>query len=207
MIQQSDRLVRYRTILERLHATGRIFPCTRSRRDVLEAAGAPHDDGENDEPVYPPEFRPPLHTPVPPLDDRTDVNWRFRVPDGIEFRFVDGRLGEQRATAGKDFGDFLVWRKDNTPSYQLATVVDDLDFGITEVVRGADLTKSTFRQLLLFQALGRTPPDFYHAPLVLDAKGIRLAKRHDSLALRTLRAQGVKPDEILRRFGQESITR
>lgn len=204
MIQQSDRLARYRVALERLHAADHIFPCTRSRRDVLESAGAPHESGEDDEPLYPREFRPPPHTPLPPLGDPIDVNWRFRVPDGIEYRFIDGRYGSQRAVAGRDFGDFLVWRKDNTPSYQLATAVDELEFGITEVVRGADLIKSTFRQLLLFEALGRLPPRYYHVPLVLDAKGERLAKRHDALSLRTLRAQGVQPETILRKFEQEA---
>ena len=204
MIQQSERPARYRIALERLYATDYIYPCTRSRRDVLEAAGAPHEGGADDEPVYPKEFRPPPHTAFPMPDDPVSVNWRFRVPDGIESRFVDQRLGLQRAIAGRDFGDFLVWRKDNTPSYQLATVVDELEFGITEVVRGEDLIKSTFRQLLLFEALGRLPPRYYHAPLVVDGKGVRLAKRHDALALRTLRAQGVTPQTILQKFEQEA---
>ncbi|HUR60200.1 MAG TPA: tRNA glutamyl-Q(34) synthetase GluQRS [Opitutaceae bacterium] len=201
MISQSERIARYRAALERLHASGLIFACTRSRRDVLEAAGAPHEG--DDEPVYPREFRPPVGAPLPPLGDAITVNWRLRVPDGDELVFQDAACGEQRAVAGRDFGDFLVWRKDDTPSYQLATVVDDAELGITEVVRGVDLIKSTFRQLLLFRALGWTPPRFYHAPLMLDANGVRLAKRHDTLALRTLRAQGVKPESIVRKFSQE----
>jgi glutamyl-tRNA synthetase len=100
--------------------------------------------------------------------------------------------------AGRDFGDFLVWRKDDMPSYQLACVVDDAALGITEVVRGADLMRSTFRQLLLFRALGLTAPAFYHCPLVHDEAGVRLAKRHDALALRTLREQGRSPEELRR---------
>jgi glutamyl/glutaminyl-tRNA synthetase len=203
MICQSDRIARYRLALEKLHAARKIFPCRRSRRDVLEAAGAPHEGGAEDEPVYPKEFRPPLNAAIPPLGECVEVNWRFRVPDDVEVRFVDENLGEQRAISGRDFGDFLVWRKDNLPSYQLATVVDELEFGITEVVRGADLIKSTFRQLLLFEAFGRTPPRYYHAPLMLDAKGQRLAKRHDALALRTLREQGVEPAAIVRQFEAE----
>jgi glutamyl-tRNA synthetase len=199
MISQSDRIPRYRASLERLHAGGRIFPCTRSRRDVLEAAGAPHEGGD-DEPVYPREFRPPPNTPLPPLGDVISVNWRFRVPDDLELRFHDESCGEQIAIAGRDFGDFLVWRKDNNPSYQLANVVDDVEFGITEIVRGADLIKSTFRQLLLFRALGRMPPRFFHAPLMLDEKGTRLAKRHDALALRTLRERGLTPEQVRAQF-------
>ena len=137
------------------------------------------------------------------LEVRMRMRQRFRVPDDRELIFRDEYLGEQRAVSGKDFGDFLVWRKDGLPSYQLATVVDDIDFAISEVVRGEDLVKSTFRQLLLFEALGRTPPRFYHAPLLRDAKGERLAKRHDALALRTLRKQHVTPESILREFARE----
>ncbi len=206
MISQSSRLDRYRVALQQLHGAGVIFPCTRSRRDVLDAAGAPHD-GEDDEPLYPREFRPLLGAllpALPTLGTPITTNWRFRVPDSLAVTFVDARVGEQRAVSGEDFGDFLVWRKDNTPSYQLATTVDDAELGITEVVRGADLIKSTFRQLLLFQALKWTPPQFYHAPLVLDSDGRRLAKRHDALALRTLRDRGITPAEIIAGFENEA---
>lgn len=200
MVSQSARIPLYRRALERLHAARLIFPCTRSRRDVLEAAGAPHEGGGHDEPVYPAEFRPPTGAPLPPPGERIGVNWRFRVPEGTEIAFEDQQAGPQRAIAGRDFGDFLVWRKDDMPSYQLATVVDDLDLRITEVVRGADLIKSTFRQLLLFEALGAPAPAFYHAPLMLDERGERLAKRHDALALRTLRAQGKSPEDVRKLF-------
>ncbi len=196
VITQSTRLPLYRAALARLHAGGFIYPCHRSRKDVLAAASAPHAGDEADEPLYPPAFRPPAGAPLPPLADPVTVNWRFRVPDGETLVFHDGHCGEQRATAGRDFGDFLVWRKDDTPSYQLACVVDDAEMDITEVVRGADLIKSTFRQLLLFRALGHPAPAFYHCPLVTDDTGARLAKRHDALALRTLRAQGCTPQGL-----------
>lgn len=195
MLSQSERIPLYRTALSRLHAAGCIYPCTRSRRDVLAAAGAPHDD-ENDEPLYPAEFRPPADKPLPPLSNPVLTNWRFRVPDGETLEFNDGHFGPQRAVAGEDFGDFLVWRKDDMPSYQLACVADDAAMGITEVVRGADLMRSTFRQLLLYRALGLTPPAFYHCPLVTDDNGQRLAKRHDALALRTLREHGKNPEQL-----------
>lgn len=193
LVTQRERIPLYRAALAQLHAGGFIYPCHRSRKDVQAAAGAPHDGDENDEPLYPPAFRPPDGAPLPPLTHPVTVNWRFRVPDGETLVFRDGQLGEQRATAGRDFGDFLVWRKDDAPSYQLACVVDDAALGITEVVRGADLIKSTFRQLLLFRALGLPLPAFYHCPLVTDEAGVRLAKRHEALALRTLREQGRDP--------------
>ena len=194
---QSGRRAHYRAALERLHAAGLIFPCTRSRRDVLDAIGAPHEGaGADDEPVYPREFRPPAGAPLPPLGETITVNWRLRVPEGEELAFTDGRCGEQRATAGRDFGDFLVWRKDDVPSYQLACAVDDAEMAITEVVRGADLLQSTARQLLLYRALGVPAPQFCHCPLMTDDSGVRLAKRHDALSLRRLREEGISPAQL-----------
>ena len=125
------------------------------------------------------------------------TNWRFRVPDGREIAFTDGHYGPQQAACGRDFGDFLVWRKDGYPSYQLACAVDDAELGVTEVVRGADLIRSTFRQILLLEALGAPIPAYYHAPLVTDEHGVRLAKRHDALSLATLRAAGRSPAKVL----------
>jgi glutamyl-tRNA synthetase len=124
------------------------------------------------------------------------VNWRFQVPDGEEICFTDLHLGQQRMVAGRDFGDFIVWRRDDVPAYQLAVVVDDAAMGITEVVRGADLLKSTARQILLFRALGLATPDYYHCDLVRDSSGMRLAKRHDSLSIRKLRELGWTAEQV-----------
>ena len=98
--------------------------------------------------------------------------------------------------AGKDFGDFIVWRKDDVPAYQLAVAVDDAAMDITEVVRGADLLKSTARQILLYRALGRPIPRYYHCDLVRNEQGVRLAKRHDSLSIRKLRESGWTPQQV-----------
>lgn len=201
VVHQSQRLEQYRAALARLHATGVVYPCTRSRRDVQEAAGAPHEGGELDEPIFPAAWRPPCGAPLPPLDFAAEVNWRFRVPDGVELTFDDGLAGPQRAVAGRDFGDFIVWRRDGLPSYQLACAIDEADLGITEVVRGADLIRSTFRQLLVLAALGLRAPAYAHTPLVCDERGARLAKRHDALSLRALRAQGLMAAEVRQRVG------
>lgn len=110
--------------------------------------------------------------------------------------FTDGHCGPQAFVAGKDFGDFVVWRNDDLPAYHLACAVDDAAMGITEVVRGADLLGSTARQLLLYEALGLTAPAFFHCPLMTDERGVRLAKRHDALSLRTLRQRGGAPAQL-----------
>jgi glutamyl-tRNA synthetase len=207
--QQSARRDHYLAAYEKLRAAGAIYPCTCSRRDVQEAAGAPHeappgDAWEPDEPIYPGTCRPLLRQgfggQARRFAQRPGTNWRFRVPDGVALTFTDGHYGAQSATAGVHFGDFIVWRKDDTPAYQLACVADDDAMRITEVVRGADLLLSTFRQLLLYAALGLTPPAFWHCPLLTDDQGVRLAKRHDALSLRTLRAQGRTPEELRKCF-------
>jgi glutamyl-tRNA synthetase len=131
------------------------------------------------------------------IDEPGNFNWRFRVPDGEAVEFVDGNLGPQRFVAGVDFGDFVVWRRDGGPSYQLACVADDAAMKITEVVRGEDLLKSTARQILLYRALGLEIPEWFHCRLVVDANGRRLAKRHDALRLRVLRQRGVTPWQVL----------
>jgi glutamyl/glutaminyl-tRNA synthetase len=124
------------------------------------------------------------------------VNWRFRVPDGERIEFHDLRMGRQSFVAGRDFGDFLVWRRDDVPAYQLAVVVDDAAMRISEVVRGADLLRSTARQILLQRALGLATPEYFHCPLMTDEHGKRLAKRHDALSLRRLREQGMTPEQV-----------
>jgi glutamyl/glutaminyl-tRNA synthetase len=191
--RQSERMTHYAAAFDQLRARGIVYPCRCSRRDVTVALSAPH--AGDDEAVYPGTCRPVSgrwESAVMP-DGR---NWRFHVPDGAAVGFADAAAGPQSAVAGVDFGDFVVWRKDGFPSYQLACVVDDALMGITEVVRGADLITSTFRQLLLFRALGWTPPGYYHCPLVTDERGQRLAKRHDALSLRSLREQGCEPGGI-----------
>ena len=190
---QSERRENYLAAWMKLRNAGLIYPCTCSRRDVLQSAGAPHH--ENEEPVYPGTCRPEKGT-VSDLDSPAGHNWRFRVPDGETLQFADQHFETQRGIAGEDFGDFLVWRKDDVPAYQLAVVADDAAMQISEVVRGADLLLSTFRQLLIYRALGWSVPQFYHTELIADSAGRRLAKRHDSLSLRELRNSGAEPEEL-----------
>ncbi|HEY5551859.1 MAG TPA: tRNA glutamyl-Q(34) synthetase GluQRS [Opitutaceae bacterium] len=195
---QSERRVLYEAAFERLRATGAVYPCMCSRKDIAESAAAPHETG--DEPLYAGTCRPERLSSEEnarrALLPRTGVTWRFAVPDGRKLESVDGSAGPQSIVCGAGLGDFVAWRKDDWPSYQLAVVVDDAAMGITEVVRGRDLLVSTFRQLLLYETLGERAPQFFHCPLVTDASGARLAKRHDSLSLRALRAQGWKPEDL-----------
>jgi glutamyl/glutaminyl-tRNA synthetase len=207
---QSERMDAYRAALEKLRAGNFIYPCTCSRKDIQTATRAPHAN-DDDEPIYPGTCRnksgkwqvtsdtnsaPAILSTV---TRHRSHSWRFRVPDDETISFTDGNLGGQKFVAGKDFGDFVVWRGDGVPSYQLACAADDAAMQITEVVRGADLLVSTARQILLYRALNLPVPGFFHCELMLDETGVRLAKRHDALSLRQFRCQGMSPD-VLRRL-------
>ena len=175
---QSDRQAFYRQVWQRLNESRSIYPSPHSRRDVAQALSAPHEGDR--EVIFPPKLRPATWNPV---DEPGQVNWRLRVPDGEVITFVDQNLGPQTFIAGEDFGDFIVWRRDGFPSYELAVVADDHAMAITEVVRGEDLLISAAKQILIYRALGWVDPQFYHCPLVRDETGRRLAKREGALSL------------------------
>jgi glutamyl/glutaminyl-tRNA synthetase len=189
---QSQRRKLYLNAWRKLREAGYIYPCMRSRRDVAQAALAPHEEG----PIFPIEWRTSAEEGMQCSEPR-GTNWRFRVPDGESIAFHDGNYGSITRTALRDFGDFLVWNRDDIPAYELAVVVDDVAMGVTEVVRGADLLTSTIRQILIYRALDAQPPAFFHCPLLLDKDGRRLAKRNATVSLRALRAQGYSPEEVI----------
>jgi glutamyl-tRNA synthetase len=202
---QSARHKFYEDAFEKLRAGKFIYPCACSRKDLQSMAAAPH--AADDEVIYPGTCRPRADSKLKvqspnssPASAPSSFNHRFLVPDGEVITFTDGYHGPQQFVAGRDFGDFVVWRHDGVPAYQLAVVADDAAMQITEVIRGADLLLSTARQILLYRALGLEPPAFYHCPLLTDERGQRLAKRRDALSLRSLRAQGASP-QILRESG------
>jgi glutamyl-tRNA synthetase len=212
---QSERRSFYLDAWRMLRDSGLIYPCTCSRKDLERALSAPHEplhgadassdmtNAPDDELPYPGTCREKIGT-AKDYDSPAGVSWRFKVPDGETISFNDGYFGHQEFVAGRDFADFLLWRRDDIPAYQLAVVVDDAAMQITEVVRGADLLKSTARQLLLIRVLGYPVPAYFHCPLLRDEKNVRLAKRHDALSLRKLREQGVKAEELRKRFEEDA---
>lgn len=190
---QSARTHRYAYALARLRASGHVYPCTCTRREIAAIASAPH--GPDDEgPRYPGTCRDgPTHPERP-------ASWRFRMPEPAPG--FDDALAGPCAPGTLGGGDFVVARGDGTFSYQLAVVVDDLAMGITEVVRGDDLRASVPRQIALAEALGGTPPAWLHVPLVLAADGQRLGKRHGSTSLASLRDAGHTPAAIISRLAE-----
>jgi glutamyl-tRNA synthetase len=188
---QSQRIARYLAALEKLKQRELVYPCTCSRTDIENAASAPH--AEHEGPFYPGTCAgrqvsdaDRLHRPFA---------WRFRA-DSRDWTYRDEFRGLTTVPGGL-LGDFVVWKNNNTPAYQLAVVVDDAELGVTEVVRGDDLVPSTPRQLMLFSALELTPPRYFHVPLVIGPDGRRLAKRHGDARLSSFRAAGISAEQIL----------
>ena len=199
-IFQTERLALYESALRLLQGKELVYPCTCRRSDVERAASAPH--AEHEGPAYPGTCAHRTVADAANLGDRPFA-WRFRVKaETVEY--VDGLGGpntpvwpDKSVWPTETGGDFVIWKSEGTPAYQLAVVVDDAAQQVTEVIRGDDLVPSTPRQLLLYEALGLTPPRFVHVPLVVGPDGRRLAKRHGDTRLASLRQAGVRPEAII----------
>lgn len=191
---QGTRFELYRKHLHTLAETGLAYPCTCTRKDIEQASSAPHgDEGA----IYPGTCRGRWDSyEQAKRDSGIEPAWRFRF-EGAPIRFHDHVSGDVSIDPST-LGDFVLWRRDDLPSYQLAVTVDDALMGVTQVLRGRDLLTSTARQLALYAALGlNAPAQWAHAPFVQDAQGRRMAKRDGDLSLNHLRAAGVDPSRVI----------
>jgi glutamyl-tRNA synthetase len=174
---QSERADKYLAFFLKLANEGFVYPSEKSRKEI-QAFGKKATVGN--EYLFPQELCPVQRQYIKSEVD-LNTNWRFRTQWSEKVSFVDGRKGKQCFEIGKDFADFLVWRKDGFASYELATVVDDYLMNITEIVRGEDLLISSARQCLLFDTLNFVRPDFYHCELLVDMNGKKLSKSERNL--------------------------
>lgn len=191
---QSTRFEHYRRALDKLVQAGRAYPCVCSRKDIEEATRAPHgDEGA----IYPGTCRGRFATFAEAAEfAKSPPAWRFAF-DEAPISFLDEIQGPITIKP-RELGDFVLWRKDGLPSYQLAVTVDDAAMGITQVLRGRDLIQSTVRQLALYKALGlKAPTQWAHAPLLIDLTGRRLAKREGDLSIKALRQRSIPPERII----------
>ncbi len=202
--RQSERGPRYEAALARLAATGQVYECYLSRREIAELApGAPGVDdagegpGERPARVYGPVHRARNAEVAGERRARgRPASLRWRVRAGA-LSFVDAVQGSVTVDLEREVGDFVLRRADGQFAYQLAVAVDDAAMGVSEVARGADILLSTAAQLLLHEALGSPPPRFAHVGLLVDERGDKLSKRGGALSLHELRASGASPEDVL----------
>lgn len=192
VVYQSERLPRYRQVFDQLRAQGHLFPCACSRRQLKREQGGGHGEVR-----YPGTCRQGL-----PADTKART-WRFRVDSG-EISFLDRRGGLRRQNPEQQCGDFVVLRADGLFAYQLVVVIDDIDQGVTDIVRGADLLSSTGRQLQLYRALDAPAPHYLHIPLLLDAAGHKLSKQTGAREIDWQRAPTRCLNQALQALGQPS---
>ena len=185
----------YARALQRLQRLGCLYPCFCTRKELRALAGAPHvDDMGAPYPGTCRELSEAQRAALRQAGRRASL--RFHGP-AEAISFCDAVQGQQCFTLEDCGGDFAVQRSDGVIAYQLAVAVDDGRMGINQVVRGRDILPSTPRQIALLRLLGYEIPTYAHVPLLCDTEGERLAKRHNSLALRSLRAEGVPPGRIV----------
>jgi glutamyl-tRNA synthetase len=221
---QSHRIAKYAAALEEFKIKSLVYPCFCTRKELRFMAGAPHasDVSSDAANVSYPGFCRNLSEKerTARINAGCRYSWRLRFTDKCPpknirpeknhpeknhqeqcrpaaLEFEDLVLGKMGCSEESCSDDFPLCRSDGVFAYQLAVVLDDIDMGITQVVRGADILSSTCRQLYLYSLLGATPPAYAHIPLLLDHKGERLAKRHAALSLRGLREAGVKAEAVI----------
>ena len=193
--RQSDRFDRYREAAEGLVAAGRAYRDFRPAEQLDELRSRAQA-----------ERKPPGHYIRRPDDSDAErdraraeagekATIRFSVPPGEAVVFADRVRGEVRFES-EAVDDFVILRSDGSPTYHLASVADDVDYGITDVARGEDLLSSTPKHILLTRALGAEPPRYAHLPLLLGPDGRKLSKRHGDTALRFYREAGFLPDAV-----------
>ncbi len=185
---QSQRLESYQRAIDRLET----YPCFCTRREIAEAASAPHGSGLR---PYPGTCRDLTEAERAKRAETRRPAVRVRAREAVSV-ITDAFAGQVSAVVD----DFVVMRNDGIPAYNLAVVVDDLDAGIDQVVRGDDLLDSSPRQAWLADQLGGVAPGYIHVPLAVNSNQVRLAKRDGAVSLAELAHAGVSVAQVLGRI-------
>jgi glutamyl-Q tRNA(Asp) synthetase len=199
LLYQSERLPLYAEALERLKEAGLVYPCFCTRADIAASASAPHPGSGSGAagpggPVYPGTCRGLAHSDLSrPHAWRLDMERAAALAGPLTWIDEDVEV----AATPRAFGDVVLARKDAPASYHLAVTLDDAEQGVTHVVRGRDLFASTHVHRLLQALLCLPTPVYHHHALLTDARGNRLAKRHDAPTLAALREGGADPKGLV----------
>jgi glutamyl-tRNA synthetase len=194
VVKQSQRSELYQRDLQTLSDLGLVYPCFCSRKDIQQAASAPHGNRS----VYPGTCAHLNQQSAELKSVKKDPALRLRVNES-EISFVDGVVGSCQEVLAHSCGDFVIKRADGLFAYQLAVIVDDIEQGVTHVLRGADLLESTARQIYIAEQLtGKLSLiDYSHVPLMADDQGNRMAKRDKSYPVAQGRSRGKSAEDLV----------
>ncbi|MBR9812236.1 glutamate--tRNA ligase [bacterium] len=186
---QSQRIERHKELIDQLLAEDKAYHCYCSKDELDAMREKARADGKK--PMYDERCRKRTE-PVPGVDPVV----RFKSP-GRGKTAWDDLIKGRVAFANKELDDLIIARSDGSPTYNFVVVVDDLDMGITHCIRGDDHVNNTPRQIQIMEALGRTPPTYGHAPMILGSDGARLSKRHGAVSVMAYRDEGYLPEALL----------
>jgi len=193
-IHQSTRLENHRKAVDILLASGKAYRCFLSSEEATEMKKSAMEAGDDN------AFRSPYRDIDPAVSAKKaeagdSFAVRLKIPEG-DTRYVDGVHGDV-VTPNFSVEDFIIQRSDGTPTYMMAVVVDDHDMEVSYVIRGDDHITNTPKQIMIYEALGWTPPEFAHVPLILGPDKKRLSKRHGATAISEYRAKGYLPEAVV----------
>lgn len=191
---QMQRMDRYKEVLARLQAAGHVYPCYMSKQE-LDALRA-RQEAAREKPRYDGTWRPEPGKTLPPVPEGVRPVLRFKNPkDGVVA--WDDKVKGRIEISNAELDDLVIARPDGTPTYNFCVVVDDMDMGITHVIRGDDHVNNTPRQINIFRALGHEPPVYAHLPTVLNEQGEKMSKRNGAKAVTQYRDEGYLADAMI----------
>lgn len=191
---QMQRMDRYKEVLARLQAAGHVYPCYMSKQE-LDALRA-RQEAAREKPRYDGTWRPEPGKTLPPVPEGVQPVLRFKNPkDGVVA--WDDKVKGRIEISNAELDDLVIARPDGTPTYNFCVVVDDMDMGITHVIRGDDHVNNTPRQINIFRALGHEPPIYAHLPTVLNEQGEKMSKRNGAKAVTQYRDEGYLADAMI----------
>ena len=193
-IYQTQRFDRYGALIQRLLDEGMAYRCYASREELDQMRA--EQQARKEKPRYDGRWRPAPGKTLPPPPAGVDPVIRFANPQDGEVVVNDLIKGEIRF-ANRELDDLIIARADGTPTYNFCVVVDDMDMGISHVIRGDDHVNNTPRQINIFRALGAEPPAYAHVSMILGSDGAKLSKRHGALGVMEYRAMGFLPEALL----------
>jgi len=191
---QMERMDRYKVVLEQLISEGKAYYCYTTPAELDALREAQRASGEK--PRYDGRWRPEQGKVLPALPEGVKPVVRFKNPQhGVVAwdDMVKGRI----VFESSELDDLIIARPDGTPTYNFCVVVDDLDMGITQVIRGDDHVNNTPRQINILKALGATIPQYAHVPMILGGDGERLSKRHGAVSVMQYAEEGFLPEALI----------